>query len=501
MKKTKEVRKEIKKPASQDLIFKTMMQITFAVAAIFLLKNLIGKTFSAAIMIGVGLLVFSLAVFVMKKFKVGKKQQQLIICIFIALLVFMISLNSGDFYSDDFLLYLAVIGLSGLYLRPSYALVEMVVMDILLILQYFIHPEKADPPAQFIMCLVIFSVAAYTFYLTIKRGRAYIKIGQERAEDAEKLLQSLKNAGEGLQKSCEHSGSRIIGLQEANERLESSADELRQGSEEITVGTKEVAQTFEEVQIRMQTTESQIDALNAEVKKVEDSLADSKESMIHMTKQIESVKDTVAATSTVFALLQKQIQEITEVTDQLHKIASSTNMLALNASIEAARAGHMGSGFAVVASKVQELAEDSNRCNTQVVGVVTAMQEHIAQTTSQLSESTHAINLSIESLAGFQESFDTLTEQFSSLYHNIEEQNSNVHQMDAIIGDMKTKISEMTASSEENQNTVLSISDAITVYKDNMELVIEDTKNIQDVSESMLELSQNQHVDKVDAEA
>lgn len=494
-------KKTIKKPASQEVIFKTMMRITFAVAAVFLLKNLISKAFQSAIIIGVCLVIFSLAVLGMKKFKVDKQKQQLIICIFVALLVFVISLNSGACYSDDFLLYLAVIGLSGLYLRPSYALIEMVIMDTLLVFQYIIHPEKAESLSQYIMCIVIFSVAAYTFHLATKRARAYIEIGQGRAEEAERLLQSLKDAGEGLQKNCENSGSRIAGLQDANERLEQSADELRRGSEEITTGTKEVAQTFEEVQVRMQTTESQIGALNTEVKKVENSLADNKSNMVQMTKQIESVKKTVAATNDVFAILEKQILEITQVTDQLHKIASSTNMLALNASIEAARAGQMGSGFAVVASKVQELAEDSGRCNAQVMEVVTAMQEHIQATTEQLSESTQAINLSIESLAGFQESFDNLTSQFGSLYQNIEEQNSNVNQMDAIIEQMKHKISEMTASSEGNQNTVLSIADAINMYKDNMDLVIGDTKNIQEVSESMLELSQNQSVEKMDTEA
>lgn len=207
---------------------------------------------------------------------------------------------------------------------------------------------------------------------------------------------------------------------------------------------------------------------------------------------METLRSTVESTDKVFSILQEQMQEISAVTEQLTKIASSTTMLALNASIEAARAGHMGAGFAVVASKVQDLAEDSSDCSVQVVSVVNNMQQRIEETTKQLTDSTNAINHSIESLQGFQEGFDQLTLQFNSLYQNIEEQNENVHQMDTIFNDLKGKISDMTISSETNQHSVDSMNEVIHVYKENIDMVINDNKLINNLSNSMLELSQTQ---------
>ena len=481
-----------KKPVSEQIIFRNMMIAVFSVASIFFLKNLINQAWRGAIVIGICLVVFTIVVLVMKKVNAKQDKQQFAICISVVFVVFCISINSGAYYSDDFPLYLAVIGISGLYLMPKYALVQMVLIDIMLVIAYILHPEKADPLGQYIMCIALFSVGAFTIYMVIKRGRSYIEISKERAEEAETLLAEMRKAGEELKQNCDTSSRGIENLEEANERLEACADAVKSGSESITRGTVEVAQTFEDVQEKVQETERKIDSLNGEVKKVEASLADNKKNMNEMTNKMEDLQNTIKMASQVFSLLQGEIQEISQVTEELTQIASSTNMLALNASIEAARAGQAGAGFAVVASKVQELAEDSNNCSAKVVSVVGTMEKRIEETTTQLTDSTEAIRDSIETLQGFADNFDNLTGHFGSLYQDIEEQNTNIQQVESIFEDLKHKISEMTELSEENQNSVVSITDTINVYKENMEMVIDDNKNINEVSKAMLELADTQ---------
>lgn len=485
-----DVKKAEKQPISEKIIFRNMMITVFSVATLFFLKNVINKTWQGAIIIGVCLIVFSAVIFLMKKFQVSQNKQQLAVCIGIVFLVFCISINSGAFYSDDFPLYLAVIGISGLYLVPKYTIIQTILIDIILIVSYVLHPEKADPLSQYLMCVVILTVCAFTFYMVIKRGRAYIELGYARAEEAERLLAELKNAGQELKQNCENSTDRIAQLEEAQNYLADNAAALKLGSDGIHLGTVEVAQTFEDVQSKMGETEEHIDSLNAEVKRVEDSLADNKKNMQAMTEKMEVLKTTISSANEVFNSIQKEILEISKVTEELAKIAGSTNMLALNASIEAARAGQMGAGFAVVASKVKELAEDSNSCSSQVVTVVDTMQKRIHETTMQLTDSTEAINESISSLTGFSDDFDNLTAHFDSLYHNIEEQNSNVHEMDAMIENLKAKISEMADSSETNQNSVSAIYDTINIYKENMNKVINDNRVINEISASMLKLSE-----------
>lgn len=491
----KEKKSTIKKPMSEEKIFKSMMTAVFLVASLFFVKNLINKAWTGAIVIGICLVVFSTAMFIMKKINVKQKIQQLVLCLSIVFLVFCISLNSGNYYSDDFPLYLAVIALSGLYLVPKYTLVQAAIIDVLLLAAYFIHPEKADPFSQYIMCIVILTICAVCFYMVINRGRSYIILGEQRAKEAEMLLAELKDAGEKLQENCEHSLERISKLEKANERLEESITDLRDGSSSITQGTVDVSQTFDDMQEKMLTTQEQITSLNTEVKKVEESLGDSKKNMKEMSSEMLTLKQTLEATDKVFTTLQDEINEIVKFTQELNKIANSTNTLALNASIEAARAGQMGAGFAVVASKVQDLAEDSNQCSSHIAVVVNAMESLIKQTSKQLAVSQSAVDNSIGSLNEFQDSFKNLTSQFKSLYRNIEEQNDNIHQMDSGFAELRDRISDMASSSEENQNSVTAITDSIDVYKHNINKIIDDNIIINQLSASLLE-SANQTVNE-----
>ena len=165
-------------------------------------------------------------------------------------------------------------------------------------------------------------------------------------------------------------------------------------------------------------------------------------------------------------------------------------MLALNASIEAARAGASGSGFAVVASKVQDLAVDSDRCSEEVVNIVEQMKAQIERTAQELKDSVMAIEESVQTLAGLEEGNTGLTNQFIGLYENIEEQNYNIQGIDTIFGNLRDRVLEMGAYAEENQAMVDSIATATTSYRDYVNDIVEDTKHIHNLSTAMLETSE-----------
>ena len=482
--------KKFKKPIGEDYIYKLMLTITFVVSGAFFVKNVISLSISGMIAIGGCLLALVLALVIMNLMKLYKRKKQLVVCVMLMFVIFVISLFSGNFYSDDFTLYLAVIALSGMYLEPTVTKVQTVLVNVLLAAQYIINPGKADPLSQYIMCMVLTTLTAIMFLQVIKRGRSFIQVGDDRREEAEGLVASITKAGTELQQNCETSAKRVEGLKDASDKLEERARELKDGSDNIIESAKDIAHSFEGVHETVRATGSQITLMNTEVKNVEEALDANKKNMHAMSLQMNSVKKAVDEANEVFAKLQKQIQEISAVTDQLNSIAASTNMLALNASIEAARAGQSGAGFAVVASKVQELAVDSNRCSGQVVEVVTAMQSQIVITSEQLAESTDAIGSSIGALEGLENSFDDLTTQFEALYDNIEAQNENVGKMDSEISKLEARINDMSSCTEENQTYVEEITNAVELYKSHMKLVVNDTQQVNDLSVSMLAISE-----------
>ena len=478
---------------SQEQIFRFMLIMTFAVSGIFFLKNVLSQSIRGAVVIGGCLVVLVGVVCMMKKLKVSQLRQQFVLSMYLVLIVFLISANSGDFYSDDFPLFLAVLGLSGIYLEPSYTKYQAILITIFLGVLYVLNPDKADPLGQYIMCVVLFDVAAYTFYLVIKRGRAFIELSGMRAQEAEQLIASIQKVGDELPENCESSSVRIDGMREVNARLEENASQLKTGSEEICQESNDLEASCEKVHACMKVTEQHIGSLNQEVKTVENSLAESKKTMGQMNKQMQSVKKTVDDTKGVFAQLQQQMKEIVEETEQLTSIAANTKMLALNASIEAARAGEAGAGFAVVATQVQSLAVDSNNCSEQVSTVVDEMKMQIDMTTDRLEESMQAIVASLETLQGLQQGFESLITQFGSLYDNIEEQNVNVTNVDEIFGQLQTEISKMSIHSQKNEEKVEAIVEAMYAYQEHMNLVVEDTKKIRELSIEMHSISVNEN--------
>ena len=478
--------KQVKAPMANQSIYKLMIILVFVVSSFYLIKNVLGGVASGALLIGLCLSTFAIAIFVMKKKNVAMKIRQLVVSVFIVFLVFMVSLNSGEYYSDDYSLYLAVLGISGMFLEPKITRIQAILTPILLVIQYLLHPEKVESQGQFITCLVIFVLAAYVMYMLVKRGQAYIAIGENRAKEAEELLISMREVGVELQESIRNTSERYEELDTVSNRLTQGAEGLRTGSDGIMQGTREVVEVCDDARAKIQETGQQMEVLNHEVGSCEGAIAENRTSLADMSRQMGIVQKAMDATNQVFAILEGQMDQISSVIEELNKITSSTTMLALNASIEAARAGSAGAGFAVVASKVQELAVDSTRCSARVKEVLQAMQEQILETTTQMQESTDAIHSSLQSLGIVQGDFEGLTTRFERLYQHIEEQNMNIHRVDSIFDELKNKIAEMNIYSEENQVTVDSISEAMENYRTQMGMVMEETRHVTEVSEKML---------------
>ncbi len=480
---------KVKEPMSNKTIYRLMLVLVYIVAPVYLIKNIAAGVASGAVIMGVCLAVFAGAAIAMHYLNTRQEIKQIVVSMSLVGLIFIVSLNSGAYYSDDYSLYLAVMALSALYFNPLITRCQAIAIPILLIIQYIVHPEKVESLPQFIMCVVIFCLAAFLICLVVSRGCSFMNISESRAKEAEKLIGSMKEVGEELQKSMGHTTSKYEELQEVNYKLAMDADELRNGSEGIVFGAQEVVDVCDEAHIVIRSTEKQIESLNKEVNSCESAIKESSKSMNVMSKQMGSVREAMNSTNKVFSLLENKMGEISIVIDELNKIATSTNMLALNASIEAARAGKMGAGFAVVAAKVQQLAVDSNGCSERVTDVLSEMQEQVLETTAQLRESTEAIGGSLSSMDELQSDFSSLTARFENLYQNIEEQNKTIQKIDHVFDELKEKVSVMSSYTDENKAAVESMFVSMDKCTENLQEVIEDSKRMTRVSEDMLNVA------------
>lgn len=476
---------EAVKNITKDKIYKIMNIITIVVSAGFLVKNLLGGEIVGMIAIGLCLLIYCAVLFLIKKMHVEVDKRNLIVSCGLMVVISIVSIFSGSSFSDDFLLYLAAIGMAGLFLRPMYPWVQLALADVLFIVQCICAPHKVGPTGQFILCLLVFNLVGVLFAFVVARGRSFILESRQRTAEMEKIIESLALINAELNNSFETTHGRISDINVANQQVELRTGELIDDSANITSGVSDTISNCDNASERIAVCKEQINALMENIRHFEEVLKENESNIGTMSSEIMSVKDSTYATAEVFDGFQKQMEEIVDVVAQLKSIASNTTMLSLNASIEAARAGEAGRGFAVVADKVQELATDSNSCSNQVERIVANMQAQVEQTRKQMLASTENVDSSLASIDALNNGFKELFTNFTSLYQNIEEQDQSMNELSESFEVIQESVSVMAEYTEKNQMSINSIADSIKIYGSNMEQMEQDTVNLKQLAENM----------------
>ncbi len=469
---------EIVKNITKDSIYKFMNGITLIVSALFLVKNVLGSEVIGSIAIGLCLGIYSIVLIIMNKMKIATDTRNLVVSVALLVVISIVSIFSGSSFSDDFILYLAAIGMSGLFLRPQYPQIQLGVANGLLVVQCLCAPQKIGPIGQFILCAVLFNLAGVLFSLVVARGRSFILESRERTKEMEKVIEQLAIINAELNKNFETTQNRISDINNANLQVELRTNELIDDSSNITNSVGDTMSTCDKALEHITLCRTQIHNLLENIQHFESVLKDNECNIGAMSSQILSIKDSANTTNEVFDGIQKQMEEIVTVVEQLKSIASSTNMLSLNASIEAARAGAAGAGFAVVAEKVQQLAVDSNTCSNLVEQIVNNMEVQVDKTRQQMAESTENVDASLTSIKSLESGFNELLTSFTTLYESIEEHDTSVNDLSSSFDMIQNNVSDMATYSEKNQTSINDIADSIKVYGNNVEQMENDTETI-----------------------
>ncbi|NIL15311.1 methyl-accepting chemotaxis protein [Pseudomonas sp. AN3A02] len=228
---------------------------------------------------------------------------------------------------------------------------------------------------------------ALTVARTIASGDLSRPIVVEGKDESAQLLTALATMQTNLQDT-------IRGISESSQQLASAAEEMSSVMEQSTRGLQAQNDEIELAATAVTQMSAAVDEVagnavsSAEASKASDE--DSKHGHYQISETISSIQnlvDEVLEASTKAEGLAVQAQDISKVLEVIRGIAGQTNLLALNAAIEAARAGEAGRGFAVVADEVRSLAQRTQDSTEEIEQMINGIQQGTQDTVGALNSS------------------------------------------------------------------------------------------------------------------
>ncbi len=286
------------------------------------------------------------------------------------------------------------------------------------------------------------------------------------------LMAGFNDAVQNLRSIVENVLDAVEATASASAQISSSTEQMAAGSHEQTLQSADVASAVEEMTKTI--IENSANARStADMAQQAQTTADSGVRVLQETVHgMRRIADVVHSSATTVEALGKSSIQIGEIISVINDIADQTNLLALNAAIEAARAGEQGRGFAVVADEVRKLAERTTKATKEISTMIQTIQRDTSSAVASIDEGTREVNAGI-----------AMTDQAGSAFNEISEAVKKVSGM----------INQIAVASEEQSNASETISRSVQGISEVTSQTATGTEQIAHAADDLNRLTENLH--------
>lgn len=231
----------------------------------------------------------------------------------------------------------------------------------------------------------------------VSDGDLTVNVDCGTEDELKEIEDSLNSMVKHLNETVRALGSNASLLASASEELSATTSQARAGAREQQEQTDQVATAMNEMTATVQDIARNAELVAAESHTADREAAEGGEIIITTISSITNLSGEVGEAAEVIHELEKNSNDIGTVLDVIKSIAEQTNLLALNAAIEAARAGEHGRGFAVVADEVRTLASRTQESTEQIQNMVSSLQTHTHKAVQVMDKDTKHANQMAES--------------------------------------------------------------------------------------------------------
>lgn len=263
------------------------------------------------------------------------------------------------------------------------------------------------------------------------------------AQSLSALVRNLKGNASSIAQGADVLAAATVQIRESAETRSESSAAVAAAVEEVTVSISHVADYA-----------GQVNQLSDASRDATDKGAASADEVVH---GVESINAAIAELSASIGGFVSSSRAISQLTQEVKDIAEQTNLLALNAAIEAARAGEQGRGFAVVADEVRKLAEKSAGAANGIDEVTRTLGERSGDVELALARGRSQLESTRQRLSDVAASFGMAREAVERTGHGMSEIASSVREQDTTAHDMAQRVESIAQMAEESALAVRSV--------------------------------------------
>ena len=278
-------------------------------------------------------------------------------------------------------------------------------------------------------------------------------------DELAQLLHSLERMRHDLSQTITAVAGNAERVVDSASQLAGTAQQVAQSTEGQTGATASAAAAVEEMTVSIDHIGSSAHDANDQAAAAGTLAKQSGRNVDDATQQISKVSAQVEDTAKTMRALAEQVQQIGNITTVIREVAEQTNLLALNAAIEAARAGEQGRGFAVVADEVRKLAERTTTSVQEISAVVTAIQNGAASAVDSMQASRGVVGEVVVSANKASASMQEILSTSETVRHSIEAISDALREQKTTSTDLARNVESIAQLSEENAQAVDSVAD------------------------------------------
>lgn len=400
-------------------------------------------------------------------------------------------LSSAIQGGSEYVFYVAffVLGMATLYFKSNIIICHAILFFVASIMSIIINPVIIDGAnynmSRIIIKLFIYCAMAVILYVATKKGEIVVKKTEENAESVEHTARKLEEISQNLFQSIETSNEAMGILSNETNSISNTAVNIEEHVNMTLQATTQLKELSDEVGNQMQNSRENMDSLELHFNQVANRVDEGIQKMNQTHLSMKQVDDAVSSAREATNELLGQMSKIQTMLKQIEDVASQTNLLSLNASVEAARAGQAGKGFAVVADEVRSLAGRSSQVATEIQNVVKGLSDATKDVYSKVDVGMTATQQGITNLDELRINISSVEKATNEAQRIMKEQINRIELTDHSIQRMKLDVVEIAQHEKVNAEGVEKIVNAIKMQYSSVNDLSEQFEEISNMSSEL----------------